>query len=89
MNIKRISKKIISFILTAGMVIPSMPAAHAALSNTYVDPADVWIKTNGRTGELDSNAEKHTRYSTVTYARWIRRSCCTAYRNIRARAKRL
>ncbi len=59
MKIKSKIKRILSGVMAAAMafsLIPSMPAVHAAQNNAYVDPADVWLKTNNRTSELDANA---------------------------------
>lgn len=53
-------KSITAMLLAAVMLIGSMPAAMAAQSNEYVDPADKWLSASGRTNELDVNA-------TVTY----------------------
>ena len=66
MKIKHKIHKIISGVMAAALafsIIPSTPLTthvHAAQSNEYVDPADVWIEANNRTSELDIN-------STVTY----------------------
>ena len=50
-------KKILSGVMAAGMALSLIPSvSFAAQSNEYVDPADVWIEANGRTGELDVNA---------------------------------
>ena len=66
--------KIISSILAAVMAVGSLPSmlpqitAHAAQSNEYVDPADVWVSANGRTNELDINA-------TITYETYFCPQC--------------
>lgn len=53
-------KSITAMLLAVVMLIGSVPAAMAAQSNEYVDPADKWLSASGRTNELDVNA-------TVTY----------------------
>ena len=49
-------KSIVSLILTVCMMATFIPAAFAAQSNEYVDPADNWLSSNNRTNELDVNA---------------------------------
>lgn len=49
-------KSIVSLILTVCMMATFIPAAFAAQSNEYVDPADSWLSSNNRTNELDVNA---------------------------------
>lgn len=57
MKMKRTIKSIISALLSASMLMSAAPViTHAAQSNEYVDPADVWITSVGRTNELDVNA---------------------------------
>ena len=59
-----ITKRILSGIMSASMAISLIPSVtYAAQSNEYVDPADVWIESNGRTNELDINAT--TTYETI------------------------
>lgn len=61
MNFKNKIKPLISALLSASMLMSAVPViTHAAQSNEYVDPADVWISSVGRTNELDVNA-------TITY----------------------
>ena len=50
-------KSVISMLLAVILVAGTLPVSvFAAQSNTYVDPADNWLKTNNRTNELDANA---------------------------------
>lgn len=64
MKVKNKVKSIVSTLLTASMLISTVPAiTYAAQSNEYVDPADVWITSVGRTNELDVNAT--TTYETA------------------------
>lgn len=51
-------KSLISALLALTMVIGMLPtiSVFAAQSNEYVDPADNWLTSNGRTNELDMNA---------------------------------
>ena len=50
-------KSVISILLAVIIVAGTLPVSvFAAQSNTYVDPADNWLKTNNRTNELDANA---------------------------------
>lgn len=49
-------KAIVSLILSICMMASFIPAAFAAQSNDYVDPADSWLSSNNRTNELDVNA---------------------------------
>lgn len=46
-------KSITAMLLAVVMLIGSVPAAMAAQSNEYVDPADKWLSASGRTNELD------------------------------------
>ena len=58
MNTKHFSmKSVISMLLAVLLIAGTVPVSvFAAQSNTYVDPADNWLKTNNRTNELDANA---------------------------------
>lgn len=58
MRTKHSIKSVLSGFLAAVMTIGAMPAmsVSAAQVNEYIDPADVWITSNGRTNELDFNA---------------------------------
>ncbi len=58
MRTKHSIKSVLSGVLAAVMTIGAMPAISvlAAQVNEYIDPADVWITSNGRTNELDFNA---------------------------------
>ena len=58
MNTKHFSmKSVISMLLAVVLIAGTVPVSvFAAQSNTYVDPADNWLKTNNRTNELDANA---------------------------------
>ncbi len=50
-------KSVISMLLAVVLIAGTVPVSvFAAQSNTYVDPADNWLKTNNRTNELDANA---------------------------------
>ena len=50
-------KSVISMLLAVVLIAGTLPVSvFAAQSNTYVDPADNWLKTNNRTNELDANA---------------------------------
>ena len=50
-------KSVISLLLSVAMLISVVPmTTFAAQSNEYVDPADNWLNSNGRTNELDVNA---------------------------------
>ena len=50
-------KSVISMLLAVILIAGTVPVSvFAAQSNTYVDPADNWLKTNNRTNELDANA---------------------------------
>lgn len=62
MRTKHFTKSLVSVFLAVVMLSCLIPSADvfAAQSNAYVDPVDVWLHTNNRTGELDANA-------TVTY----------------------
>lgn len=51
------TKSVLSALLSAVMLLGSFPVVtFAAQSNEYVDPADHWLSSNGRTNELDMNA---------------------------------
>ena len=51
------TKSVLSALLSTIMLLGSFPAVtFAAQSNEYVDPADHWLSSNGRTNELDMNA---------------------------------
>lgn len=58
MRTKHSIKSMLSGVLAAVMTIGTMPAisVSAAQVNEYIDPADVWITSNGRTNELVFNA---------------------------------
>ncbi len=57
MKIKNKLKNIISVVLATSMLLSLAPTlTFAAQVNEYVDPADNWMESNGRTGELDMNA---------------------------------
>lgn len=57
MKIKNKLKNIISVVLATTMLLSLTPTlTFAAQVNEYVDPADNWMESNGRTGELDMNA---------------------------------
>lgn len=58
MRTKHSIKSVLSGVLAAVMTIGALPAmsVSAAQVNEYIDPADVWITSNGRTNELDFNA---------------------------------
>lgn len=50
-------KSVISLLLSVAMLLSVAPVTtFAAQSNEYVDPADNWLNSNGRTNELDVNA---------------------------------
>lgn len=50
-------KSVISLLLSVAMLMSVAPVTtFAAQSNEYVDPADNWLNSNGRTNELDVNA---------------------------------
>ena len=52
----------------ASMLMTLMPTVtFASQASDYVDPADIWLKANGRTNELDLNATTtyETSYCTV------------------------
>ena len=49
-------KSVISALLASVMLIGTIPAVtYAAQVNEYNDPADNWLKANGRPNELDVN----------------------------------
>ena len=51
------TKSVLSALLSTIMLLGSFPVVtYAAQSNEYVDPADHWLSSNGRTNELDMNA---------------------------------
>lgn len=58
MKTKHSIKSLISGMLAVVMTIGAIPSmsVFAAQVNEYIDPADVWITSNGRTNELDFNA---------------------------------
>ena len=60
-------KSLISIILAVCMMSSFITTAFAAQSNEYVDPADRWLPSSGRTNELDVNATTtyETQYCTV------------------------
>lgn len=55
MKTKQSIRTIFSGFLTAVMLIGTLPSitVNAAQINEYVDPADTWITSNGRSNELD------------------------------------
>ena len=68
MKIKSKIKSILSAILAVSMLLTLMPTiTFASQASDYVDPADIWLKANGRTNELDLNATTtyETGYCTV------------------------
>ena len=57
MKHKSKTKSVLSALLSAVMLLGSFTVVtFAAQSNEYVDPADHWLSSNGRTNELDMNA---------------------------------
>lgn len=58
MRLKNSIKSIVSGALATVMTLSALPTINvqAAQVNEYIDPADVWITSNGRTNELDFNA---------------------------------
>ncbi len=57
MKLKNKTKSILSAILAVSMLLSISPVTtFAAQSNEYVDPAEHWLSSNGRTNELDVNA---------------------------------
>ena len=62
-------RQVISSLLAVMLLFGLLPAnpAFAAQSSEYTDPADNWLKANGRTNELDANATTtyETGYCTV------------------------
>ena len=58
MKTKHSIKSLISGMLAVVMTIGAIPSmsVFAAQVNEYIDPADVWITSNGKTNELDFNA---------------------------------
>lgn len=69
MKTKHLINLIFSSLLIAVMMISTFPSisVNAAQSSEYTDPADNWLKANGRTNELDMNATTtyETGYCTV------------------------
>ncbi len=68
MKTRNKTKSVLSALLAAVLLLGSVPQiAFAAQSNEYIDPADNWLKANGRTNELDANATTtyETGYCTV------------------------
>ena len=68
MKIKSKIKSILSAVLAVSMLLTLMPTiTFASQASDYVDPADIWLKANGRTNELDLNATTtyETSYCTV------------------------
>lgn len=57
MKFRNKAKSILSGLLALTMLLSAAPViTYAAQSNEYVDPADNWLSSNGRTNELDMNA---------------------------------
>jgi len=57
MKLKNKTKSILSAFLAVCMLLSISPiTTFAAQSNEYVDPAENWLSSNGRTNELDVNA---------------------------------
>ena len=57
MKFKSKTKSILSALLAVCMLLSMAPVTtFAAQSNEYVDPAENWLSSNGRTNELDVNA---------------------------------
>ncbi|MBR3934037.1 MAG: hypothetical protein IKJ68_09045, partial [Clostridia bacterium] len=57
MKLKNKTKSILSAFLAVCMLLSISPVTtFAAQSNEYVDPAENWLSSNGRTNELDVNA---------------------------------
>ena len=57
MKLKNKTKSILSALLAVCMLLSISPVTtFAAQSNEYVDPAENWLSSNGRTNELDVNA---------------------------------
>ena len=68
MRIQNKMKRLIAGVMTVNMLLGFIPTvSFAAQSNEYIDPADNWLKANGRTNELDANATTtyETGYCTV------------------------
>lgn len=68
MKTRNKTKSILSALLAAVFLLGSVPqVTFAAQSSEYTDPADNWLKANGRTNELDANATTtyETGYCTV------------------------
>ncbi len=59
MKFKSKLKNIIASLMAVTMLIGTLPTiSFAAQINEYVDPADTWITSNGRSNELDFNAKR-------------------------------
>lgn len=57
MKFKSKLKNILSLVMATTMLVSTAPTiSYAAQINEYVDPADTWITSNGRSNELDFNA---------------------------------
>lgn len=57
MKFRNKAKSVLSVLLALTMLLSAAPViTYAAQSNEYVDPADNWLSSNGRTNELDMNA---------------------------------
>lgn len=68
MKTRNKTKSVLSALLAAVFLLGSAPqVTFAAQSSEYTDPADNWLKANGRTNELDANATTtyETGYCTV------------------------
>ena len=68
MKTRNKTKSVLSALLAAVFLLGSAPQmTFAAQSSEYTDPADNWLKANGRTNELDANATTtyETGYCTV------------------------
>ncbi len=68
MKTRNKTKSVLSALLAAVLLLGSAPqVTFAAQSSEYTDPADNWLKANGRTNELDANATTtyETGYCTV------------------------
>ena len=68
MKTRNKTKSVLSALLAAVFLLGSVPqVTFAAQSSEYTDPADNWLKANGRTNELDANATTtyETGYCTV------------------------
>ncbi len=57
MKVRNKLKTFIASFMALAMLISTVPTiSFAAQINEYVDPADTWITSNGRSNELDFNA---------------------------------